>query len=224
MMEHVKRFQTPLLTGAGVVVFAIVLFMALISPQGSKLSKLHAQQSDLQTKQSQLQAQIATLKRDKAQMAKNCAALAKALDEIPGTPSVDSFLQQVTALAVASGDPNTPTISVTQASGPGAPAVAAGSQAAAAPAVAGAIPVQVSLTLDGTYGQMTAFLKGLDSFPRLFTVTAVKVAGGPIASGGGQVAPGTGGFTLTLTGAVYYATSHQPACGASTASQVSASS
>jgi Tfp pilus assembly protein PilO len=188
-MESVKRFRVPVLTGAGLVVFALVVFVALISPQGSKLSKLQAQESQLQAQQSHLETQLATLRRDKAHMAANCAQLAKALTEVPGTPSVDSFLQQVTALAVASGDPNTPTISVTQAPG--------------GHAAAGVTPVQVTLTLQGNYAQMTAFLKGLDSFPRLFTVTTVAVSGGPIARGG-AIDPNTGGYSLTLTGAVYY--------------------
>lgn len=202
-MEILRRFRTPVLTGAGVLVFAVVVFLALIAPEGSKLSKLDAQESQLQAQQGQLETQIATLKRDKAHMATNCAQLAKALDQVPGTPSVDSFLQQVTALAVASGDPNTPTIAVTQASGQKAPG--------------GVTPVQVTLTLNGTYGQMSAFLKGLDTFPRLFTVTTVTVNGGAIASGGGGINPGAGGYSLSLTGAIFYSSAQQVPCGTSTA-------
>jgi Tfp pilus assembly protein PilO len=205
-MEIFNRFRTPILTGAGVVVFAIIVFVALIAPQGSKLSKLHLQETQLQAQQTQLQAQIAVLKRDKAQMASNCVKLSKALTEIPGAPSVDSFLQQVTALAVASGDPNTPTIAVTQAAGH----------------AGGVSPIQVSLTLQGTYGQMSAFLKGLDTFPRLFTVTNISVTGGPIASGGAPVNPANAGYSLTMTGAVYYSPTPQTACGTSTAAAGSA--
>ena len=40
--------------------------------------------------------------------------LTKDLTEIPGTPTVDDFFHQVTNLAVSAGDPNTPSISVTQ--------------------------------------------------------------------------------------------------------------
>ncbi len=65
----------------------------------------------------------------------------------------------MTALAVASGDPNTPSISVTQATGG---------------AKGGVTPVTVAMTLEGTYGQMTSFLQGLDTFPRLFTVTSIS--------------------------------------------------
>ncbi|HLX87955.1 MAG TPA: type 4a pilus biogenesis protein PilO [Acidimicrobiales bacterium] len=198
-METVNRFRTPILTGAGLLVFAIIVFAALISPQSTKLSKLHAQETQLQTQQASLVSQLAILRRDKAHMAANCAALATALDQVPGTPSVDSFLQQVTNLAVASGDPNTPTIAVTQAPG--------------GKATGGVTPVQVTMTLQGTYGQMSAFLKGLDGFPRLFTVTSVNVTGGAIAAGGGAINPSTGGYDLTLTGAVYYSLGLADPCG-----------
>jgi Tfp pilus assembly protein PilO len=72
--------------------------------------------------------------------------------------------------------------------------------------------VQVSLTLNGNYGQVSAFIKGLDSFPRLFTVTTISVNGGPIAAAGGAVNPATAGYTLQLTGAIYYSQGRQDAC------------
>ena len=206
-MDQLLRFKLPAIIGAAALVVVAVLFLGLIKPQGAKLTSLHQQETQLQAQQAQLEARIATLKHDKAQMAANCAKLQKALTEIPGTPDVASFLQQVTALAVASGDPNTPTISVLQA-----PRAGAG----------GATPVQVSLTLNGTYGQMTAFIKGLDSFPRLFTVTNISVSGGVIATGGGAINPGTAGYNLSLTGAVYYATGRQDACAATGATTASA--
>lgn len=197
-MEQVKRFRIPLFIGAGAIVVAAVLYLGLVVPQGKKLTNLHASEAKLQAKQGQLQAEIATLKRDKAHMASNCAELAKALTEIPGTPDVSGFLQQVTNLAVQTGNPNTPTISVLQAP--------------SASGAGGATPVQVSLTLNGNYGQMVAFIKGLDSFPRLFTVTAIDVTGGPIAAGGGQPDPATAGYNLNLTGAVFYSAGRQNAC------------
>lgn len=200
MPEFIKRFRLPLIVAGGLVVFAIVIWLALISPQSNKLSSLHTKQQQLQAQKTQLAAQIATLRRDKANIASNCAQLNKALGEVPGTPSVDSFLQQVTALAVSSGDPNTPSIAVTQAP-------AAGAGAAGGVSAPGVSSISVTLNLAGTYGQMSQFLKGLDSFPRLFTVSNITVAGGPIASGGSPINPATSGYTLTLTGSVYYSAS-----------------
>lgn len=209
-MERVKRFRIPLLIGAGALVVAAVLYAVLLVPQGKKLSNLHASEAKLQAQQAQLQSEIATLRADKAHMASNCALLAKALREIPGTPDVSTFLNQVTNLAVQTGNPNTPTISVLQApSGGGG-------------AGGGARPVQVSLTLNGDYGQMLAFIKGLDSFPRLFTVTAINVTGGPVAAGGGQPDPATTGYSLGLTGAIFYSVGQQNACQSSSTGPSSA--
>ncbi len=192
-MEQLKRFRVPVFIGVGTLVLAIILYAAWISPEGSHLTSLRVKQTQLQAQQASLEVRIATLKKDKAQLVTDCQQLTTDLTEIPGTPSVDSFLQQVTALAVSSGDPNTPSINVTQATG------AAGKS--------DVTPVTVSLTLDGTYGQMTSFLQGLDSFPRLFTVTTIAVSGGSVVSGGHAVPPGTTGYTLTMSGDIFYSTS-----------------
>ena len=205
-MDQLKRYRTPILTGVGTVVVAIIVFMAWISPEGNKLSSLHAQSTQLQSQETSLQNELATLRGERAHLATNCQRLGKDLGEIPGTPSVDSFFHQVTALAVASGDPNTPSISVTQAT--------------ASPSAGAVKPVAVSLTLQGTYGQMAAFIHGLDTFPRLFTITNIAVTGGPVAVGGAQVPAGTPNYNLTLTGNVYYSTGQADVCsGATTTAQ-----
>jgi len=201
-MEQLKRFRVPVITGVATLVLGLIVYAAWISPEGSHLAKLQAMQTQLLTQQSQLQIRIASLRKEKSQLGANCAQLTTDLTEIPGTPSVDSFLQQITALAVSSGDPNTPTISVTQAAGG---------------AKAGVTSVQVGLTLDGTYGQMTQFLNGLDSFPRLFTVTTITVAGGNVVTGGQVVAPTTAGYTLTMSGDIFYSTGQKNVCVSGTA-------
>jgi Tfp pilus assembly protein PilO len=203
-MDQFTRYRVPILTGVGALVLAIIVFAAWISPEGSKLSGLRAQQTQLESQQTHLETELATLKAAKAHLATNCQALSKDLGEIPGTPSVDSFFNQVSALAVSSGDPNTPSISVTQAAG----------------AASGAEPVAVTFTLQGTYGQMTAFLKGLDTFPRLFTVTSISVSGGAVATGGAAINPGTAGYTLDLTGNIYYSAGQQNVCAATTTADV----
>jgi Tfp pilus assembly protein PilO len=196
-MEQLKRFRIPVFTGVGTLVLALIVYAAWISPEGSHLTKLQAQQTQLLAQQSALQVRIATLKREKSQLGTDCAELTTDLTEVPGTPSVDSFLQQVTNLAVASGDPSTPSISVTQAADAGK---------------AGVTPVEVVLTLTGTYGQMTTFLQGLDTFPRLFTVTAITVTGGAVASGGQTVSPSAAGYSLSMTGDIFYATGQRNVC------------
>jgi len=197
-MEQIKRFRSPVLIGVGTLVVALIVYSAWISPEGSHLARLRTQQTQLQTQEASLQAKIATLRKEKSQLGTDCQVLTQDQTEIPSAPDVDSFLQQITTLAVSSGDPNTPSISVTQATN--------------AAAAAGVTPVTVSFTLQGTYGQMSSFLQGLDTFPRLFTVTAISVTGGPVATGGNSVSAATAGYNLTLTGNIFYSPDQRDVC------------
>jgi Tfp pilus assembly protein PilO len=202
-MEQLKRLRIPVLIGVATVVVGLIVYAAWISPEGSHLAKLQAQRAELAVQQTGLELRIADLKKEKSQLGANCQQLTTDLTEIPGTPSVDSFLQQVTQLAVSSGDPNTPSISVTQAT---------------EGAKAGVTPVVVAMTLSGTYGQMTAFLQGLDTFPRLFTVASISVTGGAVADGGQTVSPAATGYDLTISGDIFYSTGQKNVCADSGAS------
>lgn len=195
----IRKYRLPLFAALGAIVVAVVVYLAWISPEGSKLATLRTQETQLQGQETSLQAEISSLKREKASIGTTCATLTKDVTEVPGAPDVDSFLQQVTALAVASGDPNTPSISVNEA-------------AASTGGATGVTPVAVTFTLSGTYGQMTTFLKGLYSFPRLFTISTITVGGGPVASGGVAPAAGTPNYTLSLSGNIYYSTGQTNAC------------
>ncbi len=197
-MEQLTRYRIPILTAVGAVVLAIIVYAAWISPEGGKLSSLRAQQTQLQSQQLHLQTELNTLRRDKADLAANCQQLTTDLTEIPGTPTVDAFFNQVTALAVSAGDPNTPSISVTDTTG-GTGSVKL---------------VAVDLTLSGTYGQMSAFLQGLVTFPRLFSVTSLAVNGGALVTGGAPVNPATAGYQLTLQGDIFYSTGQSDVCAA----------
>lgn len=201
-MERLQQYRIPLLTAVGAIVVAVIVFLAWISPEGTKLTNLRSEQTQLQGEQTQLQIRIASLKREKANLGPTCATLTKDVTEIPGAPDVDSFLQQVTALAVASGDPNTPSISVTQA-------------AASSGVAAGVTTVVVQLTMDGTYGQMSSFLGGLYTFPRYFTITSISVSGGSVANGGSAPSPSTPNYSLSLNGNVYYSTGQANICATS---------
>lgn len=200
-MERLQQYRVPLLTAVGAVVVAVVVYLAWIAPQGSKLSSLRTDETQLQTQQIALQARIAGLRTEKANLGTTCATLTKDVTEVPGAPGVDSFLQQVTALAVSSGDPNTPSISVTQSTG-------------STGASAGVTTVAVTLTLQGTYGQMSSFLGGLYTFPRLFTISSISVAGGPVANGGSAPAAATPNYSLSLSGDIFYSAGQGNICAA----------
>ncbi len=208
MMEQLKSYRIPVMSAAAALLVFVVVYLAWIAPESSKLSSLRTNESQLQSQQMSLQVQINSLRREKANLGPTCATLAQAITEVPSAPDVDSFLQQVTQLAVSSGDPNTPSISVTEASG-------------TTKAVAGATPVAVSFSLAGSYAQMSAFLKGLYSFPRLFTISSISIASGSGTAGGGAAhlvpapAGGGGGYNLTLNGTIYYSASQVDACNTS---------
>jgi hypothetical protein len=62
---------------------------------------------------------------------------------------------------------------------------------------------------------MMSFLQGLDSFPRLFTVTNIAVTGGSVVTGGQAVAPSAAGYSLSLSGDIYYSSGQENVCASS---------
>ena len=194
-MEKISRYRIPLLTAVGAV-FAIVVFAAWISPEGGKLSSLHAQQTQLLSQQTHLQNELSTLERDKAHLASNCQELTTDLTEIPGNPP---WTTSSTRSPISPWLPATPTRRVSAW-----PRRRAGTS--------GVKIVTVDMTLTGTYGQMSAFLHGLGSFPGFFTVNSISVNGGPVVVGGSAINAATAGYTLTLGGSIFYSTGQSNVC------------
>lgn len=188
-MEQLKRFRIPALTAVGVVVVALVVWLAWISPEGQKKTNLDQQKATLLTQQQALQTQLDTLRAEQRNIKANCATLNKDITEIPTSPGADTFLQQVTQLAQASGDPDTPSYSI----------------GSAAKGPSGVDAITINLSLAGTYGQMTQFLQGLGNFPRLFTISSINIAGGPVITGNQLANASAPNYTVTLTGNIYYA-------------------
>jgi Tfp pilus assembly protein PilO len=195
-MGSLGRWRAVAVVAAVVVVLLIVDWLAWLSPESHKLSTLSSEKQSLEARQSSLASQIESLKVERGQLPRNCAKLVKDVTAIPGTPSIDAFYAQLSQLATSSGV-STPSIT-NQVEKPGAPG-----QLSA---------VTFTLTVKGNYGQMSAFLHGLDTFPRLLTVAQLQVNGGgapagggpPVVSGGGSIPPSTPGYTLTMTGTIYY--------------------
>jgi Tfp pilus assembly protein PilO len=185
-MEQLTRYRTAILIGVGALVVAAVLFVGVVSPQGKKASNLNAKVAQLTSQQSQLQSELVTLREENAHFVPTCATLSKELVLIPQSTAVSNFLRQVTNLARQSGDPNTPSYSLPQAG----------------TAKGGVASIEFEITLTGTYRQMTAFIQGLTTLPRLFTVSNVNVSGG---SGSSQ-------YTLAVTGDIYYSSGQKNVC------------
>jgi Tfp pilus assembly protein PilO len=184
-MNTVREYRMPLLIGAGALVAALLVWLAFVSPQTSKLSSLQNQETQLQSQESSLQVKLATLRTEKENLTKSCKDLEKIATQIPSVQSptdVDaeesSFESQFNGLAETSG------VTLTQFSGftPATPAAATPS--ASSKSTAGVVAVPTTLAVTGNYGQMTSFIKGLDSFPRLFVIQTFGLAFGTSAASG----------------------------------------
>jgi Tfp pilus assembly protein PilO len=182
-MNALREYRIPLLTAGGAFVVAIVLWLALISPQNSKLSSLQSQSTTLQGQEASLQARLTALQSEGQKLSSNCADLAKISTQIPSVESptdVDaeesSFENQFNALAASSG------VSLAQFSGfsPAGTTTASGLAATTATPTAGTTgasttpsgvtAVPTTLTVEGNYGQVMSFVDRLDNFPRLFVI------------------------------------------------------
>jgi Tfp pilus assembly protein PilO len=228
-MNTVREYRVPLLIGAGTLVVALLLWVALVSPQNSKLSSLQTQQTQLQSQQAGLQAKLSSLKSEQRKLSTSCADLQKISTQIPSvqTPTdVDaeesSFESQFNALAASTG------VALSQFSGFAPATTAATAPAATTPSgtTPGVVAVPTTLAVTGTYGQMVAFVNGLDTFPRLFVIQkfvlsfggiasaagavsatasgSVASAGAPLWTGGTPTAPSAAPYSLAITGSIYY--------------------
>ena len=195
-MNTVREYRMPLIIAGAALVVALVLWIALISPQNSKLSSLQAQTVSLQAQQASIQERLASLQSEGAKLSTNCADLQKISTQIPSvqTPTdIDaeesSFESQFNTLASSSG------VTLSQFSGFAPASATAGTTAStASPSAGGVTAVPTTLTVQGDYGQITAFINGLDNFPRLFVIQKFALAYGAASSSasGGTAASSSG--------------------------------
>ena len=236
-MNQIREYRMPLLIAGGALVVAIILWVALISPQNTKLSNLQNQATTLQSQEVALQARLTSLQSEGQKLSSNCADLQKISTQIPSvqTPTdVDaeesSFESQFNELAASSG------VTLAQFSGFAPAGSAAGSSqpttSGSSTTPAGVTAVPTTLTVQGNYGQMTSFINGLDSFPRLFIIQRLTLAfgtastgsaassgnasssgassgsgastGPPLWVGGQATSPANGPYNLQVTGSIYY--------------------
>jgi Tfp pilus assembly protein PilO len=210
-VNQVREYRMPLFIAGGALLVALVLWVALIAPQNSKLSSLQDQTVTLQSQETALQARLAALQSEGQKLSSNCADLQKISTQIPSVTSPNdinaeesSFESQFNALAGSSG------VTLAQFSG-FAPATTTGVPATGGTtgSPAGVTAVPTTLTVQGNYGQITSFINGLDSFPRLFVIQKFVLAYGPATGGagttgssGGSGSQSTGGSSGTASASV----------------------
>ncbi len=187
-MNAVKEYRNPLIIAGGALVVALLLWVILISPQNAKLSSLKAQTVQLQGQETALQARLSALQSEGQKLSSNCADLQKISTQIPSvqTPTdvdaqASSFESQFNELAASSG------VTLSQFSGFAPAGTATGTAqpttSGSSTTPAGVTAVPTTLTVQGNYSQMTSFISGLDSFPRLFIIQKLTLAFGAAATG-----------------------------------------
>ena len=230
-MNTVREYRMPLLIGVGALVVGLLIWLVLIAPQNSKLSSLQAKETTLNSQQVELQAKLSSLRSERQSLSAHCADLQKIVTQIPSVQSptdVDaeesSFEGQLNALARSSG------VTLAQFSGfaPASAAAASTATHAGAATPTDVTPVPTTLTVTGNYGQVSAFINGLDNFPRLFVIQNFTLANGtgaattsgstsgsasaapngtPLWTGGTPTPASAGPYSVNLTGSIYYTSS-----------------
>jgi Tfp pilus assembly protein PilO len=181
-----KAFRTPsvYIPILVAIVVLIVWMFGLFLPQGSKLSKLNAQEQTLQQKQQDLQAELARLRKI------NPVALTRLHNQysiaIPSSIDNTGYLNQINGAMAAAG---VKLVSFT-------PGVAG---ASSAETVAGVTPIPVSLITSGTYDQELSLMQLLYKLPRLTTISSIQVTGG--GPGMNRASP----LTMTMLMTIYEA-------------------
>jgi Tfp pilus assembly protein PilO len=184
-VSQIKEYRNPLLIAAVGFIVALLVWAVLVSPENSKLSSLQGQETQLETQATGLQAKLASLKTEQQKLSSSCADLQKIATQIPSVQSptdIDaeesSFESQFNALTASSG------VSLTQFSGftPATSTTATTTSSSASTSSGGVVPVPTTLTVKGDYGQMTSFINGLDSFPRLFVIQSFALSYGTAAA------------------------------------------
>lgn len=228
-MNTVQEYRRPLLVGVIALVAAVLVYALLIAPQSSKLSSLDNQATQLQSQETALQAKLTGLQQAKQKLPANCADLRKIATQIPSVKSPSdiaaeesSFETQMNALLAQTGT------SIVSFSGFAPPTTATTPATGPAP-TDGVVPIPLTLTVTGTYGQISAFVSQLDTFPRLFVIqkftlslgsgsgsgsgsapanpTAGATGGSPLWVGGTATPASAGPYSLALSGSIYYTTS-----------------
>ena len=215
-MNTVQEYRMPILIGVITVVVAIVLWVGLISPQSSKLNTVNTNKANLESTLSGLQSQLTTLQTEKQKLPADCSQLEKISTQIPSVQSSSdlsaeesSFYGQLTTLVTSSGVA-IPTFGFS------------GTGSAVSSGATGVVAVPVTMDVSGNYGQVTAFVQGLDDFPRLFVIQTftLSLGGSSSAAAGAPAAPtqdylwigGTptpsdvGPYSVSIEGSIYYTT------------------
>jgi Tfp pilus assembly protein PilO len=217
-----KMRQWSILTAVGVIAVLAAGWFLLVSPQRSHATDLRSQAASQQSANDGLRARVAQLEAQK----KGLPAQQRLLDEIaakiPASPELPALIRQLSTAAEAAGvdlvtlAPTAPTaVTVTAPAAPVTTAPATdtaattGTPAAApVPAASSLMQIPVSVTVRGTYFNLTSFFRNVEKMDRGTLVSGWKISpvesAGPSTSGNAAASDAPAGeLTATLSTIVF---------------------
>lgn len=144
-----------------VVVTAVWAFTFFL-PQGSKLSKLQAQEQSLQAQVDAGNARVALLKKESQHTKQIQAMLQDLQGYVPATEQIYTYIDILSGAAAAAG------VTITAIT-PSHLTALSGSSYSALP---------IGLSAKGTYDEILAFIKGIYNLPRLTDIDSLSLSGG----------------------------------------------
>jgi len=180
----------------GIVVAVVVVvvgawYFAVWKPLGHKVAAAEVTKTQAEASVVNLRAQVAAFVVEERHAPAERAALRKLDEAVPSSPQLSTALRDLAAAAAASGAslstiaPTAPATTPTGTTGTGPTAL------------------QLTLAATGSYRQLTAFLRDVESLPRLFVASSVALgsgSGGASSSGGAA----SSGMSLSLSLDMFY--------------------
>lgn len=171
---------------AGLLAFVVVAvgWFALVSPQRDSAATLREQLVDQEARNAQTTAQVASLRKQAEGLPELKAKLAALNARVPTADEVPDLLRAITAQAADAG-------TSLQSVSPGTLVPPGGASAAGTGiTTAGLATLPVQIIVTGDYGDLTAFVKRLESLPRVLLLNSVQIAEATTGA--------SGGLTLTV--------------------------
>ncbi|HVA74515.1 MAG TPA: type 4a pilus biogenesis protein PilO [Acidimicrobiales bacterium] len=175
--------RVPFMAGAAALVLIVIWYLALWSPQAKNVHVANKARAAVEQHISQLNSQVGQLQALVKQIPADKARFAQLATAVPDNPQIDQALNLLHQAAVSSGV-------VLATVGPSLPVGAAGSGSKTQSS--GAPYVTLSLGVQGTAGQVKAFLAALAGLPRTVVVDRVSVTTGK-------------GSSATISARIFYA-------------------
>jgi len=183
--------RPPVLIAIAVAVLVLLVWLVVyFLPQGSKISKLDAQEQSLEQKVAAVQARVALLKKTFAHMPAIASMERKLATYAPATPDEYNY---VTSLHTAV---NSSVVTLTSISPGAITASGTGSSASSASSASTVSTIPFTLVVKGTYDHLLSLINNIYALPRLTDIDSIDFTGG--GPGTNRTTPLSATFDLTI--------------------------